>query len=243
MDNSQKITLREILEKIKQKPELQGIDNSIVSSAIEKYLKKNSIPIKILDNFREKEIKILVKDVRAQLHFISGQFFEISEKERADNYTKVKEILSSLNVKSILDIGCGLNPLFLASNYIEYNAIDINTSYIDKINSFFKKKGIKGKAFFYDLREIKPMSLPDVDVCVALKVFDVIEKRGHKLAEKIIKNTRCRYFLISFPTKTLSGKPMTHPQRGWIERLLQRLGFSFQFFKTKDEVFYLAEKV
>lgn len=47
MDNSQKITLREILEKIKQKPELQGIDNSIVSSAIEKYLKKNSIPIKI----------------------------------------------------------------------------------------------------------------------------------------------------------------------------------------------------
>lgn len=241
MDYSQKITLRNILEKIKQKPELQGIDNYIVSSAIDKYLKKNSIPFKNLENFKEKEIKILVKDVRAQLRFISGQFFVISEKERADNYNKVKEILSSLNVKSILDIGCGLNPLFLASNDIEYHAIDINTSYIDKINSFFKKKGIKGRAFIYDLREIKPLSLPMADICLALKVFDVIEKSGHKLAEKIIKSIGCKYFLISFPTKTLSGKPMVHPQRGWIERLLLRLSYSFSLYKTKDEIFYLAE--
>ena len=150
--------------------------------------------------------------------------------------------MDSLNIKSILDLGCGLNPIFLASENREYYALDINNSFIERINSFFSEKKIKGNAFFFDLKKISPLILPKADICLILKVFDVIEKRGHKLAEKIINSINSRYFLISFPTKTLSGMPMRHPQRGWIEHLLSRLGFSFKFYKTKDEIFYLAKK-
>lgn len=243
MEKDQKEALDSIIEKIKQKQELRGINDSYIKSVIEKYLKKHNLSPEILKNLRRKEIKLFVKDIRAQLRLVAGQFTKITEKERASNYSKVREIINSLNPRSILDIGCGLNPLFLASPGIEYYALDINNSFLNKINSFFKEKEIKGRAFFCDIREIKPLVLPKVDLCLILKVFDVIEKRGHKIAEKIIKNISCNFFLISFPTKTLSGKPMAHPQRGWIERLFHRLCFQFQFFKTKDEVFYLAEKI
>ena len=231
-----------LINKIKQKPELNSVNDKFIQESLENYLKKKNLSLESLKNFREKEIKIIVKDIRAQLRLITGQFSKISEKERASNYTKVKEIMDSLNIKSILDLGCGLNPIFLASENREYYALDINNSFIERINSFFSEKKIKGNAFFFDLKKISPLILPKADICLILKVFDVIEKRGHKLAEKIINSINSRYFLISFPTKTLSGMPMRHPQRGWIEHLLSRLGFSFKFYKTKDEIFYLAKK-
>ena len=141
-----------------------------------------------------------------------------------------------------MDIGCGTNPIHLADREIVYYATDINEGNLKEVKEHFEKNNISGKVFFYDLRKIKSKDLPNADLCLILKVFDVLEKRGHKLAEKIISSIQCKYFLISFPTKTLSGKPMNHPQRGWIELLLNRLGFQFKIIKSKNEIFYLAEK-
>ncbi len=141
-----------------------------------------------------------------------------------------------------MDLGCGINPLALARKGIVYYALDIKKDELDLIKEFFVKKDIAGETILFDVRKIKEIELPAVDMCLIFKVFDILEKRGHKLAEEIIDNVKCRYFLISFSTKTLSGKPMNHPQRGWIERLLARKGFKFKQIKSKNEIFYLAER-
>lgn len=244
---------------VKQKKELSGLADFVVEDALKSYLKKNNIN---KDNLSEKEEKIIIKEVRNNLRKLSGRFQNNSEekislskktdinsilskhsstKERLEDYSLIKEKINSLNIKSILDLGCGINPIALASNSIKYYASDINESDLEVVREYFNLKNIQGNVFTYDLRNIDN-SLPKADLCLIFKVFDVIETKGHKLAEKIIKTIDCKYFLISFSTKTLSGKPMNHPQRGWIEQLLKRLNYKYESFKTKNEIFYIIEK-
>ena len=164
-----------------------------------------------------------------------------STKERLEDYQSLKDKITPLQVNSILDLGCGINPIALASKEINYSATDINEDDLKLIKIYFKTNKIQGEVFTYDLRALKN-PLPKADLCLLLKVFDVLETKGHKLAEKIINFIQCKYILISFSTKTLSGKPMNHPQRGWIERLLKRLNYKYECFKTKNEIFYLVNK-
>ncbi|MEM4271543.1 MAG: hypothetical protein QXD13_00390 [Candidatus Pacearchaeota archaeon] len=252
--------INELIAKIRQKKELSSIPSQIVQELLEEYLKKNNI---FLKNLKKSEIKSLIKSIRARLRESIGGFqrkwknrFELLEKndiksllethsstkERIGFYPGLKKLIYDLNITSILDIGCGLNPIALASPKIKYYASDIDLEELLLIKSFFEKNKIDGKTFFCDLKKIELCNLPKADICLILKVFDAIEKKGHKLAEKIIKFISAKYFLISFSTKTLSGKPMAHPQRGWIERLLNRLGFTFKIIKSKNEIYYLASK-
>jgi SAM-dependent methyltransferase len=248
-----------LIAEIKKKPELSGVADAVVLNVLEKIIAKSRINISKLS---AREQKLLVKDTRAELRNYSGAFhysFKAREKllkagkidellkthsstyERLDFYPELKELVLSLGVKSILDLGCGLNPIALATREIKYFACDIKEDELSLVKEFFRMKGIDGQVFVCDLRS-SSANLPKADLCLAFKLFDVLEKRGHKLAEKIIKSAKCKYFLISFSTKTLSGAPMRHPQRGWIERLLSRLGFSFKLIKSRNELFYLAEK-
>ncbi len=243
---------------IKEKKELSGLADFVVEDALKSYLKKNKIE---KDNLSEKEKKIIVKEVRNNLRKLSGRFQNYSEeydlsdkidinsilnkhsstKERLDDYPLLKEKINSLDIKSILDLGCGLNPIALASSSVKYYALDINESDLEIVRKYFNSQKISGKVFTYDLRNVDN-SLPKTDLCLIFKVFDVIETKGHKLAEKIIQTIDCKFFLVSFSTKTLSGKPMNHPQRGWIEQLLKRLNYNYESFKTKNEIFYLIKK-
>lgn len=240
----------EIIQLIKKKKELMGLADSIIKDALYSYLSKNKISLKKVSS---RDIKLIVKEIRKKLRLMTGQFqvsdkkenlllSHSSTKERMENYHVIEEVISSLNIKSILDLGCGLNPLSIANKNIRYYAVDIRQDEVDIINNHFKSKGIQGEAFIYDLRKLEN-KLPEADICLILKVFDVLEKKGHKLAERIINFIDCKYFLISFSTKTLSGKSMNHPQRGWIERLLTRLNYSFKIIETNNEVFYLANKL
>lgn len=228
-----------LIEVIKKKSELEGVSTKVIEQLLVKYLKGKS-------NLSAKEEKLIVSDIRKELRNYVGRFQDLSEddshvstKERQQSYSLVKEIISDLNANSILDLGCGLNPLFLASKGIEYNALDIDEKSLGKVKSFFNKNGIHGQIIVKDLRN-DSLIFPKADLCLIMKVLDLVDKNGHKRAEEIIKNIDSKNFLISFPTKTLSGKPMRHPQRGWIERLLARLGFKFKIYKTYNEIFYLT---
>ncbi len=251
--------INELISRIKQKKELAGIADSIVRESLEDYVRKEGIDLNAIGM---REEKIVVKEIRKGLRKYAGRFessadrkkfldkenwrglleSHSSTRERIENYPELKEIIYGLNVKSILDLGCGLNPIAIAKQGIEYYASDINQEILGIIEEFFKKERITGRTFVYDLRKIGD-DLPPADLGLLLNVFDVVEKRGHKLAEKILLSLKCKYIIASFSTKTLSGKPMNHPQRGWIERLLGRLGWKFDIKKMKNEVFYIIGPV
>lgn len=249
-----------LVKRIQQKKELRGINSSLILEKVQDYIRKRKIN---LDSLKESQVKQLVKDIRAALRISSGRFRysfshslnlleknEIekllsrhsSTKERLSGYFILKKEIDKLNPKSILDLGCGINPIAIAKPGILYFASDINEEDLKLVSLFFEKNGIKGNVFFHDLRKSSD-SLPNADVCLLLKVFDVLETKGHKLAEVLLKSIPCPVVIVSFSTKTLSGKPMNHPQRGWIERLSTRLNYSFSTFKISNEIFYIIRKL
>lgn len=248
---------KELIAKVKQKKELRGLPDNFIEEVIKEQIKNKGIQYHLLS---KKEEKQLIKEVRAKLRIYVGQFHKpksrhrflekdkieellkthSSTKERLPHYPILKKIISNLKSSSILDLGCGLNPIAIANSETEYYAYDINESDIEIINLFFERYKIKGKAYVQDIRKIE--HFPKTDLCLLLKVIDVIENKGHKLAEIILKKLECRHVIVSFSTKTLSGVPMRHPQRGWIERLCSRLGYKYNLVKTKNELFYIIEK-
>jgi SAM-dependent methyltransferase len=251
--------LKSIAEKIKQKKELSGIDDSIVSELVQKYLEKNRIP---LENLKESYLKIIVKDIRSNLRDYAGRFqigwkdrYKLLEKgdinsllkthsstsERIAFYPRLKELISRLKARSILDLGCGINPIALASPGVVYYASDINGEELKLIEKFFEKNNIKGKTFVCDLANVNSCNLPEADICLILKVFDILGKNDYLLAEKVISRIKSKYLLISFSTKTLSGKPMNKPRRIWLEKLLEKLNYSFEIIKSDNEIFYLSK--
>jgi SAM-dependent methyltransferase len=248
---------KDIILLIKRKKELAGISDSLVLKSLEGYFPNGS-----LTKLSKADLKLIVKKVRSDLRKYVGQFqisqtkknklllkedfsellrIHSSTKERLNIYPAIKELLNKLSVKSILDLGCGINPIAIAESGIFYFATDINNSDLEVVRSFFKKKGISGDVFQSDLTSGK-IDFPKADICFMFKILDTIEKNKHHIAESLISGLDCKYLLISFSTKKLSGKVMNFPKRYWLDLMLQRLGLKYRTLKFENEIFYLVDK-
>lgn len=247
-----------LIKKIKEKREFSGISESLIYDLLLDYVKKHNLDLKKIN---ERDLKLIVKEIRLILRNYSGRFqtsfkdrlklldnyrindllkTHFSTSERTDFYPFLKKIISNLKVKSILDLGCGLNPIALADQKILYYASDIREDELELIRLFFKKNKISGKVFSYDLRKIKP-NLPVVDLCLVLKVLDIFGAEKRVISEKILDFVKCKNFIISFSSRKLSGKPMNRPERIWFEKILQSKKLKYKKLYSKNEIFYLIE--
>jgi hypothetical protein len=174
----------------------------------------------------------------------------VSSRERLNDYGRLYKELFGITgkPKRIVDLGSGLNPIsfpYMGINRCFYYAYDIDKKDIDFLNKYFGlMKGysqLDGKAFFINLKDSK-LNIPKSDICFMFKLLDVIEEKGHKLSEKIIKSLNCRFIVASFSIKTVSGKKMNHPYRGWIERMLSRIKLPYKKILTQNEIFYCIDK-
>ncbi len=169
-------------------------------------------------------------------------------------YARIFEITGK--PRNIMDLGCGLNPVslpFMAIYPENYYCYDINESDTRFLNNFFKISKAFGVAKNLDLSNIENIKkLPsDIDICFMFKLIDTLEKEkgreGHKYSEEIIKilAEKCKFIVISFATRTISGREMNYPQRGWIERMLERIGMKFEkiYFNEAGEVFYVVRRM
>lgn len=249
--------IEELLIKIKSKKELKFIDESFVLSIIKKI--ESRYPLS--SNFRKKEEKLFIKEVRSELRRSAGMFqanikdrnyllkeenfdkileSHTSTKERLSNYPELRKILKDLKVKIILDIGCGLNPIALASNIYYYNACDIRKDELLIIEKYFKENNIKGKVFVFDISSSDISILPKSDIAILWKVLDILPKKYD--IYKLLSDLKCDYIWVSFATKTLSGKKMNSPNRRWFENILKRLNYSSNILLKENEIFYLIKK-
>jgi 16S rRNA (guanine(1405)-N(7))-methyltransferase len=180
---------------------------------------------------------------------LSDELLEIhkSTKERISIYPFIYQKIFTITgkPKSILDLGCGMNPVSYPYMKIKakYYASELNKKDCVFLQKYFKIMKIKGNAFALDLKKPNLLKkLKPVDVCFLFKVLDTIEKKGHKLAEEIITKVKSKWIVISFATQKLGGRPMKHAYRGWLERLLERLGYKYKIIKEKNEIFYITKK-
>jgi len=254
--------LNEIVRKIKEKKELSPLEDKFIISSIKPLLEKYPE----LSRFTPKTLRLFIKEARAKMRISSGMFqagkssfkkregmlnsgrtiellkTHVSSRERLADYSLLRKILEALEAKSILDIGCGLNPIAMASGREIYNACDINKEELALIREFFSKKGISGKVFSFDLNSLPPSLLPKSDVCIMWKLIDLLKEKSRRKIASLISRIPCRYLWISFSAKTLSGKPMRNASRRWIEKLLDEMGYKWLSFSIKNEIFYIISK-
>ncbi|MFA6460695.1 MAG: hypothetical protein WCV90_00375 [Candidatus Woesearchaeota archaeon] len=254
-----------LIEEIKRKKELNGISDNIVLEQVKKYLSQNK---KInLENKRSSDYKQLIKEVRAKLRRSYGLFrvenIKINEgddsesilaahsstKERSYFYPELYKKIFTITGKPkiILDLGCGVNPLsysFMNLKKVEYHAYDINEKEIALINNYFRREKILGEAAVLDVskgEEVK--KLPSADLAFLFKITDILDRgKGHKKTEEVLVAIPVKWVVISFPTLTMSGKPMNAPRRRWMEWLCGRLGYPYTVLEFSNEIFYVIKK-
>ncbi len=257
-----------LIAEIKKKKELQSISSEVVSEQLQKFLQQH--PRLKLDNPRSAEYKQAVKEVRAKLRRSYGLFRQ--EEVSYDNQKKAEDLLTSHSStrerlsfyhqfyqqlfkitgvpKTILDLGCGINPLsydFMHLNGVEYYAYDINEREIKLLNEYFllnEGKGLFGKAYVMDVSKVNEIKrLPPADLTFLFKITDILDQgKGHKKTEEVLLAVPSKWIVISFPTLTMSGKPMNAPRRKWMEWLCQRLGYEFSILEFSNEIFYVVRK-
>ncbi len=210
------------------------------------------------DSFRKKfdDVKGFVGLKKVALEALETH---VSSKERMDDYGFVwKEIFASCGqVNSVIDLGCGFNPLSLVYlskgkkglGDLNYYAYDINKDEKKLLSGFFARlseivPGFKGKSAILDLFDFaKIPKLPKSDLCLMFKVTDHLDKgKGHKNTEKVVVAVPSRFVALSFPTVTRMGKPMKYPKRNWVKLMCERLGYVVSSFQTSNELFYVIEK-
>ncbi|MFH1276680.1 MAG: hypothetical protein ABIH82_06230 [Candidatus Woesearchaeota archaeon] len=186
-----------------------------------------------------------------------------STKERLTFYSKLYDKIFKITgkPKSIIDLGCGVNPFsipFMDLNKtnksakitkLNYYAYDISEEEIQALNEFFAYLSKQNKYFWGHAKVLDIFTLAEIehhdniDICFLLKMTDVLDRgKGHKVSEEVITKVPAKYVVVSFSTKTMSGKEMNFPERKWIELMCERLKYKIEKFRFSNEIFYVIKK-
>jgi len=161
-----------------------------------------------------------------------------------DFYNRSLQKLDPVN--SVLDLGCGLNPLaipFLPLNEgFTYQATDVLIPLLDFLNAYFSKIEVKGSASLLDLST----QIPDqeVDLVIMLKLIPLLDQINKSIAPKLLQNLKARALLVSYPLKSLGGrgKGMLATYQRRFEQLSSDLVAEIDEYRFPNELVYLIRK-
>jgi 16S rRNA (guanine(1405)-N(7))-methyltransferase len=148
--------------------------------------------------------------------------------------------------KKILDLACGLHPFAVLwmelEPAVEYYAYDIDTRLIALVNTFFGYLHRSYKAQASDII----VSIPGIeaDVVFLLKTLPCLEQQAKGISEKIITSLKAKHIVISFPSKSLTGKArgMENYYHTVAIKLINRLNLEYFKLDYPDEVFYVLNQ-
>lgn len=147
--------------------------------------------------------------------------------------------------KRVLDLACGLNPMawpYHQFRDMQYTAAELNEPDVRHLQRYFditeSHTGIDGKAITLDLTQ-NPVDTVEVDVCFLLKVLDLLDP---KRVELIVTSLHCRWIVASFPTKTITEQEMRFKRRAGFQKMLRRLGMTYQTLTYENELVYIIKK-
>jgi len=123
-------------------------------------------------------------------------------------------------VESILDLGCGLNPLTLPwmpiSRDCMYYAFDILPGMVDFIHKFFAHIGQKGKTITLDLASEIPNK--SAQVALLLKTLPTLDQIDKHRAPMLLEQIKARHLVVSYPVHSLGGR-----SKGMVENYASQL--------------------
>jgi len=149
-------------------------------------------------------------------------------------------------IRSVLDIGCGLNPLAipwmpLADDAV-YHASDIDSALIEFIRRFMALIGVPGDAEVRD--QTTDPGGPPVDLALVLKIAPVLEQIERGAAARLLETLDAAFVLVSYPVQTLGGrrKGMGATYERQFEALVAGRQWDVQRFVFPGELAFLIRK-
>tara|TARA_Y100000034_G_C6885465_1_gene406510 strand:- start:1178 stop:1774 length:597 start_codon:yes stop_codon:yes gene_type:complete len=168
------------------------------------------------------------KEIRKDLRKVYGMFKGVKYNRDDKVYDLIFE--KTGKPKKVLDLGCGYSPLHFPFKDIKYYCADIGNDYV------------KDKGFIFDLIHDDYNRLPKVDVVFLFRVLESLEFFKRNVSKEVISRLKCKYVIVSFDKKSLSGKGIKKKGRVWFRRILEGLGLEYEIFDYGNEIFFIIKK-
>ena len=126
--------------------------------------------------------------------------------------------------QSVLDLGCGLNPLTLPwmglAADARVTASDVDLRVLRTVAAFLELVGQPGGVEVLDLVARPPTEVADVGLL--FKLVTTLDRQDPAAADRLIAGLRVRHAVVSFTTRSLGGRGrgMERAYRDRLERLL-----------------------
>lgn len=183
---------------------------------------------------RYRSSKEVDKAVKTALHQITGAFMTADEMKRARKLLSACEadpagaltgtlrlhastrerlphmdaffdaLLAPLGARVLLDLACGLNPLYLGSKGYAVRGVDISGGCVDLVNDWAAARGWDVRAECRDLLCDPP--LPQAEAALAMKLLPVLEQQEKGAAMRLLRRVPAPVIAVTFPMKTLGGR-------------------------------------
>ncbi len=220
---------------------------------------------------RFKKEKEILKYVKKELHIVWGAFFK--QKIKWENLTQqdIKKLITVHNstnerqafveeyykqifekiageILKIADFGCGLNPINIPQMNLptgtQYFAYDIYLPEIKFLN-IYVRTNFPHIQFNAEVRDAFEEDSQIYDVVLMLKLLPVLEEQRKDSSIDLLKRINTRYFIVSFPTRSLSGKNvgMLSNYTQNFESILKELGYIYSQIIFDNEVVYIVKKL
>ena len=144
----------------------------------------------------------------------------------------------------VLDLACGINPLYLGARGIKTTGVDISGEAVNLINAFGETYGAPVNAVCADLLCENGKPCGRYDLALLFKVLPLLERQRGGAAVNVLKSIDARFIAASFPTRTLGGRNvgMAAHYSEWMEgHLPDGLGIADRF-EVRNELFYILKK-
>jgi 16S rRNA (guanine(1405)-N(7))-methyltransferase len=263
LEPSVQLDNQKITSSILYSKKFRNLDSKLIADLVEDYSKK----------YKPKDVE---KEVRNKLHQIWGTYFasipdykklaqkvtngqimtkdllriHVSTSERVDFiedfYNQIFKDIKE--IKSVLDIGCGFNPLSVEymklANGVQYMCLDIDSSELDFLKEVLSSN--RNIVFEFLQTSILDYEIKNVDVIFMLKLLQNIEqqKKNKGIEVFIDAMNKAKYVVVSFPTKSVTGKSkgMENSYSTWFEKVLSENSIKSSMLNFKNEIVYICQK-
>jgi len=219
----------EIVERVRRSSRYRDVDPSLVARLAAEELPK----ARTTDD--------AVKRVKRRLHQVVGAFRSgLGDDAAMRAHASTRERLPHLDTfyagiwahtgvpRSVLDLGCGLNPLALPwmglAPDARYVAIDVDERPLATVRAFLAQAGQP-----HDVRSLDLVTeVPDdeADVALLLKLVTTLDRQDPAAATRLLQGLRVTHAVVSFTTRSLGGrgKGMERTNRDRLDRLVAETG-------------------
>lgn len=178
---------------------------------------------------------------------LSGMSLHASTRERTiDLEGFYPKLLDGAQPASVLDLGCGLNPLFLPwmglQEDVRYFACDASSACGDAVRSFFSAWGACGSFKQCDL------SLEEAygraDLALMMKLLPTLDRIRPGLGLEVLDRADAPVVAVTFPTRSLGGrqKSMERNYSEGFEAALDKRGWPYRRLVIGQELAYIVRK-